>query len=219
MTFFDLVLHSRASLHPDGEPDRFVVETTGYVVAEGEDGVPRRVGKVHAWRVQAALAAAAGESLFDVCDAHSQELHEVHALLYEPDGYEFSGAIVSRFDAFEPDCLVLDYVVLHPKWRGLRLGLLAVRKLVDLLGCGCGLAVSHVAPLRADAHDILRVPPSWLPANGTAARQRAATRKLRRYYRQMGFRRVGRSPYYALSLARQAPTLADLLKPAGERRA
>jgi hypothetical protein len=55
---------------------------------------------------------------------------------------------------------VLGYVLLHPKWRGLRLGLLAARKMVDLVGGGCGLVVSHIAPLRDDAYDMLRVPNS-----------------------------------------------------------
>jgi len=34
--------------------------------------------------IQAEAAAASDEPLFDVCDAHSQELHEIHSLLYEP---------------------------------------------------------------------------------------------------------------------------------------
>ena len=38
MTFFDLVLRTEGSLHPDGEPDRFVSESAGFVVAEGDDG-------------------------------------------------------------------------------------------------------------------------------------------------------------------------------------
>jgi hypothetical protein len=38
--------------------------------------------------------------------------------------------------------------------------------------------------------------------------------KLRRYYRQMGFERIGRSRYYGLSMARKTPTLAELLRPA-----
>jgi hypothetical protein len=37
--------------------------------------------------------------------------------------------------------------------------------------------------------------------------------KLRRYYRQMGFERIGRNHSYDLSMARQTPTLAELLRP------
>jgi hypothetical protein len=208
MTFFDIVLQTSASLHPDGEPDNFVSEFTGLIRAEGDDGVLQRVGKVHAWRINAEAAASSGEPLFDVCDAHSGALHEVHTLLYEPGGYHYWDELVDRFDQAGWDTLVLDYVVLHPKWRGLRLGLLAVRKMIDLLAGGCGLVVCDIAPLRSDAADILNVPRAWLPQPTTTA-----VLSLRRYFRQMGFERIGRTRYYGLSMARKAPTLAELLRP------
>jgi hypothetical protein len=100
--------------------------------------------------------------------------------------------------------------VLHPRWRGLKLGLLAVRKLVDLVGGGCGLAVCNIAPLRRDAHAELKVPASWLPRHDA---QQKPVLKLRRYFKRMGFVRVGRTAYYALSLARVAPSAAELLRP------
>jgi hypothetical protein len=103
--------------------------------------------------------------------------------------------------------------VLHPRWRGLRLGLLAARKMVDLLGGGCGLAVSHIAPLDPRARDLLKVPASWLPRQETREARREAAVKLRRYFRQMGFERLGRTSFYALPMAQETPTLADLLRP------
>jgi hypothetical protein len=212
MTFFDLVLQTGASLHPDGEPDEFISKFTGYIVAAGEDDVRRRVGKVLAYRINSELAANCGEPLFDVCDAHSASLHEIHTLLYEHDDYELKPAIMDQFGDGGLDALVLDYVVLNPPWRGLRLGLLAARKLIDLVGGGCGLVVSYVAPLRPDAHQKLGVPASWLPRHETPDECKEAARKLRRYYRQMGFERIGRTPYYALSMTLRAPTLAELLR-------
>ncbi len=213
MTFFDIVLQTRASLHPEGEPDDLISEHVGYIFCEGEDGQRRRVGKVRAWRIQANLAAECGESLFDVCDAHSHEMHVLHNLLYEPDQYYFRHEVIDRFDAMECDCLVLDYVVLHPRWRGLKLGLLAARKMIDLLGGGCGLVVSEVAPLRRNAHASLKVPASWIPRQATPEGRREAVLRLRRYYRRLGFTRLDGTPYYALSLARKVPTLAELLRP------
>src|SRR4051812_10576743 len=213
MTFFDLVLKTGGSLHPDGEPDRFISEYTGFIRGEGDDGKARRVGKVHAHRIHADLAARHGEPLFDVCDAHSHALHACHTLFYEPGQYHFREPLTDRFDAMDADCLVLDYVVLHPRWRGLKLGLLAVRKLIDLLGGGCGLAVSEVLPLNPDAHDLLGVPPSWLPRHRTREDRGQAVLKLRRYFPRLGFERVGRTAFYALPLAGEMPTLADLLRP------
>jgi hypothetical protein len=209
MTFFDILLRTGASLHPDGEPDDFVSTWKGVIRAEGEDGVKRKVGRIRACRIQAEAAAGAGEPLFDVCDAHSDELHVIHSLLYEPGEYHYRERIVRRFDEAGLDTLVLDYVVLNPKWRGLRLGLLAARKAIDLLGGGCGLVVSHIAPLRPEAAELLNIPQEWLPAEELEE----GVRKLRRYFRRMGFERIGRTPYYALSMARKVPTLAELLRP------
>ena len=213
MTLFDLVLSTRASLHPEGEPDEFISAYAGIIRAEGDDGVGHRVGRVHAYRVHMGLAANQGESLFDVFDAHSQPMHDLYAALFDPETDFFTEAIIRQFEAVDSDLLVLDYVVLNPRWRGLKLGLLAARRLVDLLGGGCGLVVSHIAPLRHEAHDMLRVPKSWLPWHKTEQDRKQAVVKLRRHFRLMGFERIGRSCYYGLSLARLTPTLSDLLRP------
>jgi hypothetical protein len=213
MTLFDIILSTRASLHAEGEPDEFISSYAGIIRAEGDDGVGHRVGRVHAYRVHMGLAVNHGESLFDVFDAHSQPMHDLYAALFDPETDFFTDAIIRQFEAMDSDLLILDYVILHPRWRGLRLGLLAARKLVDLLGGGCGLVVSHIAPLRHEAHDMLRVPKVWLPRHDTEEDSKQAMRKLRRYFRQMGFQRIGRSCYYGLSMARLTPTLADLLRP------
>jgi len=74
MAFFDLVIRTSASLHPDGEPSDFVNEYTGTIrCTRDHDGRVVRVGRVRAYRINAALAREAGESVFDVCDSHSRE--------------------------------------------------------------------------------------------------------------------------------------------------
>ena len=212
MASFDIVLKTRASLHPHGEPSEFVSEYTGFITCtDDKTGEVSKVGKIAALRVHAALADNAGESLFDVCDSHSGELHFLHTMLYEHDCYHFRDELMVRFDTAEPDLLVLDYVVLAPKWRKLKLGLLAVRKLVDLIGGGCGLAVSLIAPLRHDAAKLLRLPGAWLPCAANREERREAAVKLRRYYRRMGFQRLGRTPYYALPLNQMTPTAVEIL--------
>jgi hypothetical protein len=160
MTFFDIILSTSASLHPEVEPEEFISSYNGVIRAEGDDGVLHRVGRVHAWRVHLALAAEQGECLLDVFDAHSQPMCDLYAALFDPETDYFTEGIVRQFDVMDSDLLVLDYVVLNPRWSGLKLGLLAARKMVDLLGGGCGLVVSHIASLRQDSYRMLRVPKS-----------------------------------------------------------
>ena len=214
MAFFNLVLQTGGTLHPHGEPDDFVSTHTGVIQCLREkDNRVVNVGKVKAYRVHTDLARQVGESVFDVCDAHSQELHEVYAVLFNPAEDDLKAAIRGRFDAMDSDVLVLDYVLLSPRWRGLKLGLLATRKLIDLLGGGCGLAVSYIAPLNPDADEFLKVPKGWIARHESEAEQREAKKRLRGYFRQLGFRRVGKTRFFGLSLAQVVPTLADLIRP------
>jgi hypothetical protein len=212
MAFFDLVLQTSGTLHPEGEPERFISEHKGVIRCTRDSGQVTTVGKVKAYRVHASLAHEAGETVFDVCDAYSQAMQMVYVALFDPDEDDLKAPIRDSFDAYESDVLILDYVLLSPRWRGLKLGLLAARKVIDLLGGGCGLVVSYIAPLNAEAGEFKKVPKGWIPRHGDGE-EREAKRKLRGYFRQLGFRRIGLTRYFGLSLAQLTPTLADLIRP------
>jgi hypothetical protein len=211
---FDLVLRTEGSLHPGGEPDRFVSAHSGVIRrTRDRDGRSFNVGLVKAYRIHAAQAEDAGEPLFDVCDCHSQQLHEVYAALFDADTDDLKEEVRARFDVFGSDVLVLDYVLLSPRWRGLKLGLMAARKMIDLLGGGGGLAVSWVYPLNPDAKLFSKVPVGWIPRHGGQDEEKEGRRKLRRHFRRVGFRRVGKTRFDALPLSRTTPTLEDIVRP------
>src|SRR5262245_13138571 len=119
MGSFEILLRTCGSLHPDGEPSDFISAYTGVIrYARGRDGKVFTVGKVKAYRVNADLARESGYSVFDVCDAHSQEMHEVYAAVFDAKSGDLKDEIRGEFDGFDSDVLVLDYVLLHPRWRG-----------------------------------------------------------------------------------------------------
>jgi hypothetical protein len=214
MASFDIVLQTGGSLHPDGEPDDYIADYSGPIrCTRDRDGRVFKVGKVKAYRIHAALAADHGESVFDVCNCHSQQMHDLYAALFDPQQDDLKEEIRRQFDGADADVLVLDYVLLAPRWRGLKLGLLAARKLIDLLGGGCGLTVSDLAPLNPDASEFLKVPPGWIPRHANEDEEREGRRKLRRHFWRMGFERIKGTRFFGLSMARVVPTLADLIKP------
>jgi len=89
---------------------------------------------------------------------------------------------------------------------------LAARKMIDLLGGGCGIVVSHIAPLNADAAEFRKVPNGWIPRH-EGEEGREARDRLRRHFRRMGFRRIKGTRFHGLSLAQVTPTLSDLIRP------
>ena len=58
------------------------------------------------------------------------------------------------------------------------------------------------------------MPGGWIPRHADEAAEQEARRKLRRHFRRMGFERIGRTGLDGLSLARETPTLADIIRPA-----
>ena len=214
MGYFDLAIHTGTGLHPYGEPSDFIADYTALLrYRRASEPEALEVGRLHAYRIHADLVLDHGQSLLDVYDVHPQQLHNVYAAVYDPTRDHFTEAVVDQFSPLDCDCLVIDYVALHPRWRGLKLGLLAVRKFVDLVGGGCGVTVAKIWPLNRAAHAALGVPASWLPRHRSREAAKEAVRKLRRYFKQMGFQRIGRSPYYGLAMGKQTPTVADLLRP------
>lgn len=212
MAFFRIELQTGTSLYTSDDPSEFISEYSGIINCLDDDtDEVKKVGRIRALRVHAGLACDARLSLFDVCDAHSSELNYLYHLLYDPDEDFFRPELMAEFEPAHADLLLIDHVILNPRWRKLKIGLLAVRKFVDLIGGGVGLVVSEIAPLRTGAHKVLRVPADWLPDHTTEGDRKGATVKLRRYFRQMGFRRLGRTPYYALSLTKINPTAVELL--------
>jgi hypothetical protein len=214
MSSFEIVLRTSGSLHPDGEPDSFISRHQGVIRrTRFRDGKVSTVGLVQAYRIHIDLAEEAGERIFEVCDSHSQEMHEVYAALFDPHTDDLKEEVRASFDVFGSDLLVLDYILLSPRWRGLKLGLLAARKMIDLLGGGCGLAVSFTYPLNPDDADFTKTPRDWIPRHADETEARQARRKLRRHFSRIGFRRVGRTRFDALSLSQLTPTLEDIIQP------
>jgi len=77
-------------------------------------------------------------------------------------------------------------------------GPLALRKLIDIHQSDCRLVVCQPYPLeKAD----------------TPAQRRAGTVKLRRYFKQLGFRRIGPTDFYGLSTTYVMPKFEDVLQP------
>lgn len=67
---------------------------------------------------------------------------------------------------------------------------------------------------RRQPHSIFqKVPPGWIPRQQSEDERRQARQKLRRHFRRLGFRRIGRTRFDAMSLSQATPTLEDIVKP------
>jgi len=189
---FDILCQTTVPLSSYNEPDDFVVEYRATIQHDGE-----AIGEAVLYKVLLGLACNYGEHPLDIFDAHSQALLELYIALFDPETGEIREEVDRRFECCGSDLLIIDSIVLDPKWRGLKLGLLALRKLIDLHESDCRLVVCQPYPLEnAD----------------TPEERREGKVKLRRYMKKLGFRRIGKTEYYGLSTTHVMPKFEDVLR-------
>ena len=198
---FRLVCRAEVGLSTYQDLEDYVIEDAGEIryhgdEDEGPEPSPLKVGEFKVQRVLGSLAQEAGEDIFEVCDAASQELHEACYTLFSLKTRQPRQWLQNAYWAFASDFLLIESITLDPKWRGLRVGLLVLRRLIDLFAPSEGMVVCQPFAFGAESEE------QW----------REGTVKLRRYVRGLGFRRLKRSRFYGLSTANVIPTAGEVLR-------
>jgi GNAT superfamily N-acetyltransferase len=86
--------------------------------------------------------------------------------------------------------LYIKRIEIEPKYRGKGIGLAAIRRAIDVLRVNCELVALKPFPLQFEG--------KVTPTNRREAQ--AATTKLKRYYRRMGFKDLGGTGFMMLDL-------------------
>lgn len=132
------------------------------------------------WRSAAQLSF----DIFDVFDAHSEELADVFPYVVDKHGL-----IKKRLSGNpELDILYLKETRVREEYRRRGIASRALPYFIRVVGKGAGIAVLKPWPLEI-GRDKSGVLPSEMP------RLRSGKRSLRRLYKRVGFRPLGRSPF------------------------
>ena len=106
------------------------------------------------------------------------------------------------------DLLIIDYVTIYPKFRGLGIAEAAIHRTIGIFGTGCGLVACKPWPLQftpsvADDPEALTI---LAPPNVGKAE---AIRKLRLYWSRLGFWPLGNTGIYVLSSSQRGCDLSS----------
>jgi hypothetical protein len=132
-----------------------------------------------------------GEHLFDAATGYPKE------------------EIQNEFEVVDLDLFIIDYVAIHPKFRGLRIAESAIHRTIDIFGTGCGLVACKPWPLQftpsvADDQEALNRLTLPNVSKGEAIR------KLRSYWSRLGFWPLGNSGIHLLSLSQRGCDVSSL---------
>lgn len=137
---------------------------------------------------------------FDALDAHSAELEE-YCALYIEHGHG-TEAVEQQFEPIGTDLLIVRRVRIAEPYRGHGLGLLAVRRVADMFGWGCGLVALKPFPLQFAGKG----------AECEGREFRAARKKLTRYWARLGFESIDGTCLMAHSTAHRWPEMDEMLR-------
>jgi hypothetical protein len=191
----------RAALH-DSVEDDFVHSIAGRIIAEAESRGEEDAGQISASLVQFGEALDHGISAERLGDGVSGDISEYGEHLFDVETGYPKEEIQSEFEVVDLDLLIIEYVAIHPKFRGLRIAESAIHRTINIFGTGCGLVACKPWPLQftpsvaGDPEALKKLAP---PNVGKAE----AIRKLRSYWSRLGFWPLGNTGIYLLSLSQR----------------
>jgi hypothetical protein len=196
----------RTELHDSVETD-FVHTILGRIIAEPESRGKEDAGHIGASLVQFGEALDHGISAGRLGDGISGDISEYWEHLFNVETGYPKEEIQNEFEVVDLNLLIIDYVAIDPKFRGLRIAESAIHRTIDIFGTGCGLVACKPWPLQftpsvADDPEALKklAPPDVGKAE--------AIRKLRYYWSRLGFWPLGNTGIYLLSLSQRGCDLS-----------
>jgi hypothetical protein len=191
------------SLHENFVEADFVHSIVGRITVGRESGGERDAGRIGASLVQFSEALDHGISTERLGDGISCQISEYWKCLFDLETGNLKQEVLDEYEVIDLDLLIIDYVELHPKFRGLGIGVSVIHRTIDLFGAGCGLIACKPWPLQftpAAASDRKALKKLKGPAIG----HDEALRKLRTYWSRLGFWPLGNSGIYLLSMSQRS---------------
>jgi hypothetical protein len=198
-----------------GDEEDFILTVNGEIYGYANDDQRKvNLGELKMYLIQIGNALNEGMSLTVVFDTYQQTL-DAGCILFNNSFNDLSPWIQRRFEDALPheDILLLDRLTITPLARGQRLGLAILHRAIRDWSSGCSLVVMKPYPLQyeGEGRNITDMPELKLDEFRTSKTE--SFRRLRAYYAQLGFERIGRSEFFVLCVKNRTPSYKELSIP------
>lgn len=166
--------------------------------------------KFDAYLCQVGKAIDSGADVFWELFDQSQELNNLHSVVFDGDTGEVKEEINNQWggEICSDDVLYVELIHVLPAHRGHNLGLRALYRVIELFGRGNGLVVIQPGPLQ---HGGRAAEHSQLELHRFEQDKVKALRRLRRYWKKFGFRQIPKSDFFAWPMAKRLPEYEKFL--------
>ena len=144
-----------------------------------------------------------GFSVYDVLDTYGHTEAYFDTLFGQNDP-DFNEQLLDVFDheVSARNLLILDRLEILPNYRGCKMGLSIIRHQIARFSAGAGVVAIKPFPLQFESSSNETDEKNWradMMLDKLSGSVRSATEKLCDYYVQLGFRRIARTPFLAVS--------------------
>jgi len=193
-----------------GEPNDFIYETDGDLLAVNEADDRSLVGKFRLYYVDIERAINNGMPIFDVFDSYAQTV-DYYDALFGANSSEFSDSLMNilKHDVFDSNVLILDRLEILPKYRGRGLGLSVMQHLIERFAGGTAVIATKPFPLQLEPDPSSEDGKKWradLGLSTLSKNEQKATEKLRDYYSRLGFVSMRGTPFMVRASAWVMPS-------------
>jgi GNAT superfamily N-acetyltransferase len=189
------------------EPGRFVANIDIKICRHDEvQDKDIQIGDALAFFVKSDFSVEYG-SLFQVMSVHSQTLGDVYSVLF--GGSDRPVNLLDEYGAFGTNILFIDYLCLHPKYRGSGLGRPLLMGIIEEISCGAEVVIIEPVPVRFEDEEKnakLRLP------SLSDEEHELVRKKLWDYWNPLGFMPIeGNEKFQILPLSIMHPSVKELL--------
>ena len=195
------------------EPEDFIHEICGKILCGENHGRKDQIaGLFRIYYADFELGQNHNVSAREILDTHQHTFDFADAVLDSaetPFSRSLHNLLGNEIGSY--NFLILDRVELLPKYRGNGVGLLVLRSLIERFGAGAGVVGMKPFPLQLERKDA--TDSRWrrgLRLEQFPSDSEISTRKLRNYYRRLGFVRMRSTPFMFRSLSWALPTIEQL---------
>ncbi len=165
-----------------------------------------QIGEASAFFVKSDFSYEYG-SLFQVMSAHSQTLSDIYTVLFKESDQPANR--LDEYGAFGTNMLFIDYLCLHPAYRGAGLGRPILMGIIDEISCGAEVVIIEPVPVRFEDED--KNATLQLPSLSDEEHE-LISKKLWDYWKTLGFMPFeGNERFQILPLSIMHPPVKELL--------
>ena len=141
--------HLYSSSWAEYEPEDYISSFSSTIVTDDCGNMEKRVqvGEMNGYLVQVNYARGRHEDLFRIFDDHSIDFATCFGRLFDKRRNDFKKGLL-EVPPINDDILLIDDLIIYPKYRGNSLGLKAIMNVMKTFGLSCGIVLCQALSLQ-----------------------------------------------------------------------